>query len=513
MAISSIHIENGKPGYFAHNSREAETKNSIFTDEKNYCSCSKDEAFKIYRTELRKRKETYINNTKQKFQAKTVTHLSAILNFNKEHTPADIKKVCDHLEKILDTKVIQYSMHRDEGHTIEKNSEDIHNKLYETIDIKNYHAHIEFMGINSKGKSLKQKIDKPFLKKLQTDVAKILNMKRGQESGYSKEEYKKIQEQLEPIASYPSKKAYNNAFNKVAKELGYIKERKKPAKRLDTYQYKEFASKLGEKDKEIEELKEKINSLTSFNTTNLNDFNINNSFNKKLFNNMIWNTTKHIKKTSKTSTNISLIEKTNQEQQAKIKDLKQEVKDLREELKNTGMTRDDFKEIEDKNKELHKLIKQKDLSLSTLKNEIQTLKDKLQNKEQLEIAQGWKLDGQPITKDEVIKQLYQENKELKAKLQEKDQEIEDLKSDLAVLQKQSNAYYGLNQDLKEEINSLKSIINDLESQRTFLAEKSIKLSTNNDLHSNMEHLESIPDISHLEESSNQNSSRKKLVKK
>lgn len=295
MAISSIHIENGKPGYFAHNSREAETKNSIFTDEKNYCSCSKDEAFKIYRTELNKRKETYINNTKQKFQAKTVTHLSAILNFNKEHTPADIKKVCDHLEKILDTKVIQYSLHRDEGHTIEKNSEGIHNKLYETIDIKNYHAHIEFMGIDSNGKSLKQKIDKSFLKKLQTDVAKILNMKRGQESGYSKKEYKEIQDKLEPIASYPSKKAYNQAFNKVAKELGYIKERKKPVKRLDTYEYKEFASKLGEKDKEIEELKEKINSQTSFNTTNLNDFNINNSFNKKLFNNMLWTTSRHIK--------------------------------------------------------------------------------------------------------------------------------------------------------------------------------------------------------------------------
>lgn len=143
-------------------------------------------------------------------------------------------------------------MHRDEGHTIEKNSEDIHNKLYETVNIKNYHAHIEFMGIDSKGKSLKQKIDKPFLKKLQTDVAKILNLKRGQESGYSKEEYKKIQEQLDPIVSYPSKKVYNQAFNKVAKKLGYIKDRSKPVKRLDTYEYKDHASKLGNKDRELQ---------------------------------------------------------------------------------------------------------------------------------------------------------------------------------------------------------------------------------------------------------------------
>jgi len=118
-------------------------------------------------------------------------------------------------------------------------------------------------------------------------------------------------------------------------------------------------------------------------------------------------------------------------------------------------------------------------------HQIGQLKEQLEEKE---IAQGWKdteNPDTPLTKDEVIKQLYQENKELKAKLQEKDQEIEDLKSDLATLQKQSNAYYGLNQDLKEEINSLKSIINDLESQKRVLDDKSIELDTKNDSRPNM----------------------------
>jgi hypothetical protein len=321
MAISSIHIENGKAGYFAHNSRESETINSIFSDEKNYCSCSKNEAFKIYRSELNKRKEVYVNNTKQRFQGKTVTHLSAILNFNKEHTQADIKKICDHLEKLLDTKVIQFSMHRDEGHTIEKGSEDIHSKLYETVDIKNYHAHIEFMGIDSKGKSLKQKIDKPFLKQLQTDTANILNMQRGQQSGYSKDEYKKIQEQLEPIASYPSKKAYNQAFNKVAKELEYMKARKKPVKRLDTYEYKEYAKKLGIKDKEIQEIKEK-------------------------------------------QTDINL---------AKQKDLKEEVSRLRAELQGKSAIREDYAKLEELNRDLKQQIKDKSLTVIDLQDKIKGL--------------------------------------------------------------------------------------------------------------------------------------------
>ncbi|QKF80730.1 hypothetical protein [Halarcobacter ebronensis] len=316
MAISSIHIENGKLGYFAHNSRETETKNSIFTDEKNYCSCSKDEAFKIYRNELNKRKENYVNSTKQKFQPKTITHLSAILNFNKEHTAEDIKKVCNYLEELLDTKVIQYSMHRDEGHTIENSSEDIHNRLYETVDIKNYHAHIELMGIDSKGKSLKQKIDKPFLKQLQTDVAKILNMQRGQESGYSKEEYKKIQEQLDPLASYPSKKVYNQAFNKVAKELGYTKDRKKPTNRLDTYEFKDYAAKLGKKDKEINILKKDL---------------------------------------------------------AKQKDLKEEIAKLRIELKENTAVREDYAKLEQLNKELKQQIKDKNLTIEELQNKLKEL--------------------------------------------------------------------------------------------------------------------------------------------
>lgn len=170
MAISSIHIEAGHGGFFAHNSRESHTVNSVFTDEPNFCSCSKEQAFKTYRSELEKRTEAYTDRTSQKLQKNVLTHLSAIVNFNKEHTPEDMQKVCDLLERRFDTKVIQFSMHRDEG---------------KSIDDKNYHAHIEFMGLDSKGESVRRKLDRPTLRELQSDVAKLLKMERGHE--YAKE--------------------------------------------------------------------------------------------------------------------------------------------------------------------------------------------------------------------------------------------------------------------------------------------------------------------------------------
>lgn len=188
MATSSIHIDSGANGYFAHNSRESKTVNAIFDDEKNYCSCTNAEAFDLFKKELAIRSEAYQKRTGQKIQSKTVTHLSAIVNFNKEHTPEDIKKLCDYLEKELDTKVIQFAMHRDEGHIAENGEK-----------IKNYHAHIEFIGLDSLGNSIKRTLKKKELINLQSKTAEILGMQRGR---------------------------------------NYVAEKAKRPKRLDTYEFK-----------------------------------------------------------------------------------------------------------------------------------------------------------------------------------------------------------------------------------------------------------------------------------
>jgi hypothetical protein len=167
LAKSSIHIEKGKIGFLFHNDRTQKTVNSIFSDEENEYSNNGENAVQIFRNELKKRSDAYTKRTKQKLQKNAVTHLSAIVNLNANHKLEELYPICDLLEKTLDTKVFQVAIHRDEGHI--KNGK----------AIKNYHAHIEFLGLDSTGASVRRKLDKRFLSNLQEQVATLLQMERG----------------------------------------------------------------------------------------------------------------------------------------------------------------------------------------------------------------------------------------------------------------------------------------------------------------------------------------------
>ncbi len=167
---SSIHIAQGNPGFLSHNDRSRPTKNSIFRDEKNEVDHPHDEAFAIYRDELRKRSAAYTERTGQKMQKKTVTHLSAVINLEARHTLEDLKPLIEYIENALDTKIIQVAIHRDEGHIDPDTGK----------PIKNYHAHIEMMGIDSRGRSIRRKLTRSFLRDLQSKTAEILGMERGE---------------------------------------------------------------------------------------------------------------------------------------------------------------------------------------------------------------------------------------------------------------------------------------------------------------------------------------------
>lgn len=188
MAQSSIHIESGNLGSIYHNDRSKPTLNSIFNDEPNEIDCTNKKAYQIYREELEKRTLAYTQKTKQNIQKNTVTHLSAIVNLNKNHNLNDLNELKNYLEKTLNTKVFQIAIHKDEGHIDTNNNQ-----------IKNYHAHIEFMGLDSQGNSVRRKLTKSYLSNLQTFTAQSLSMQRG---------------------------------------INYTQEKKRRPKRLDTYEYK-----------------------------------------------------------------------------------------------------------------------------------------------------------------------------------------------------------------------------------------------------------------------------------
>ena len=247
MAKSSIHIQRAVEGSVGHNSREHFSYSVVFTDdgEQNECTHTVDEAYSIYREELHQRTQAYTERTGQKLQKSAVTQLSAILNLEQHHTLKDLESIKNHLEKTFGTKVYQMAIHRDEGKLISKidgtelysgkdfylNTEnkkfyydkqftkEIDLKDYEIV--KNYHAHIEMMGLDKDGNAIRQKMNKRVLKEMQTFVAKELKMERGKENvSYSQDEMKQILSVTGNKSDYESNTLFAKKFNEVAKELG-----------------------------------------------------------------------------------------------------------------------------------------------------------------------------------------------------------------------------------------------------------------------------------------------------
>ncbi len=191
---SSIHfapVDRGKTAhYLRHNDRGDPTKNSIFDQSKNFYSAPADAALALYEKEISRRKREYRRRVGKKLPSHTKLHISAIVNLDEKHTSDDLAKVVDYLEKELGTKVFQYAIHRDEGWRDENGKPHI-----------NYHGHIEMLGLDDEGRSVRRKLDRKTLIQIQDEVASILGMPRG---------------------------------------VCYAKERKPRPKRLDTYEYKRF---------------------------------------------------------------------------------------------------------------------------------------------------------------------------------------------------------------------------------------------------------------------------------
>jgi len=254
---SSIHIEQVKTGSFLHNDRTMKVSYLISSSENNYCSTSSSEAQKKYNKLKITATENYKNRTGQKLQKKAITHLTAIVNLKANHTEQDLQKVCDYLEQTFDTKIIQTSIHRDEGHITENGEA-----------IKNYHAHIEFMGLDSFGASIRRKFTKGSLSELQTVTSELLQMERG--TNYAKEqlprperlatyEFKKVKEQEEKIIKAKVKD--------LKKEISDLRAalQEKNATRADYVKLealnKELKERIKDKDLSIEELHTTVKTL------------------------------------------------------------------------------------------------------------------------------------------------------------------------------------------------------------------------------------------------------------
>ena len=391
MAVSSIHIEAGKLGYCYHNTRQRATKNSIFPENKVEYDNSAEDAIKIFRDELKKREILYTKRTGKKLHSKTIKHLSAIINLEKHHTIEDVKKIAEFLEKELGTKVFQVAVHRDEGWIDENNIKHV-----------NYHGHIEFLGLDEEGRSVRKKLDRKFLIQLQSKVAEILKMKRG---------------------------------------INYSKTKKPRPKRLDTYEYKKYAKDLYTEKISVKKLKSEISELRKM------MIEVNKDLVDKLFTKEDYNRLSKIKQKIKKTVDLD-------EVYADFYIFKTEIKKRIEDLKNEN---ESLKKKEDNDEMLYNLL----IENKKLKKEIKKLKEENKNPKPVPEPEPKR---EEIKQEEKAVKLECVFEPFRLKLLNLQTEYNNLQTEYNDLEDKYNDLKQENDDLRDENNNLKEEKSDLESK-------------------------------------------------
>ncbi|CZE48838.1 hypothetical protein [Campylobacter geochelonis] len=193
---SSINFRQMITAAFWHNAREGFQAKSVFQKftHLNECNLSATEARKKA-TEL---KQTAISNYEkkfnQKFQGKDENIFwECVLNLGENHTMKDVEKVADLIQQKLGYTPIQMAIHRDEGHWEGDKF------------IPNLHAHICFFCLDEDGRNLARKNyrNRQLMSEIQTQVAEILNLERGEIGSKNKRlehrEYKLMKQLTAPL--------------------------------------------------------------------------------------------------------------------------------------------------------------------------------------------------------------------------------------------------------------------------------------------------------------------------
>lgn len=253
MAKSSINFQKSKGHSYDHNFRKDEPnyllkpadrlENFYWQNEKSAREIF-DEELKSYGTKKGKR-PTFENS-----------HWEAVLNLNKNHTLEDVQKVVEYIEQKFNITCATIAVHRDEGHY--KNDKPQHN----------FHAHITFVTVKDGQQNWrKEKIKPADLRELQTAVAEMLQMERGQENSeaerLSHKQYKKAAQQKEQLEAEILTLKERNAILEQARkdskgqeystkayhsELGAIKKNKQ---RYTAQQLEQLLDELKEKHKRL----------------------------------------------------------------------------------------------------------------------------------------------------------------------------------------------------------------------------------------------------------------------
>ena len=219
--ISSINFKKSNPIQTRHNDRDLPPNYLIggaFESNRNHAK-----ALTLRNVIIQNAIEAY-NRTKPpkapNFKAKSY-EWSAVCNIKPDTTMQDLERLAKHFETKYGFQCYQIAIHRDEGHIDDNGLEQI-----------NHHAHLEFITLDKEtGRSLfRAELQRPkALRQIQTEVAEILQMERGEDKRVSKKErieprkYGAMKEQERKALRFEKalmKNAGQNFIVPICEELG-----------------------------------------------------------------------------------------------------------------------------------------------------------------------------------------------------------------------------------------------------------------------------------------------------
>ncbi len=242
MAKSSANFQKATAHSEAHNLRKDEPKYLLPKEHRlpNEIWQHPEPEVEIFKKSAAKQK----TGRKPKF---VNSRWEGIINFNKNHSMEDMKKVAKHIEKKFNITCTGIFMHRDEGHLNERG-----------VPIYNLHAHLNFVTHKDGKQNWRKAFIKPQqLRELQTEVAEILGMERGK-SGKKRLDHRQFkQAKQEESTHLATQAALKKEISKLRAELqaqGAVREDYAKLEQLA----KELKERVREKDLTIEELKNRL---------------------------------------------------------------------------------------------------------------------------------------------------------------------------------------------------------------------------------------------------------------
>jgi hypothetical protein len=465
--ISSINFKKSIPINTEHNDRTLAPNYLIDKEKGVECNRNAEKARELKNQIINEAKETYQNQVKQKFQAKSF-EWSAVVNIKPDTTMQDLENLAKHFNDKYGFQCYQIAIHRDEGHKDENGEKQI-----------NQHAHMEFITLDKEtGKQNFKMRDfsKQKMREIQTEVAEILQMERGKDkrlTGANRIEprkYAQLKEQ-EKAAIKETKIKVAKQIKELKTELEAVKLSKKEIKEQFEAFRKENAGQGLAKEffRELSEEKKKQLQEPSYTQDEL----------KAYFTELL---EKHTSKKKGLFSEKEVIdyEKIIQEQQQTISDLNAKNDNLKQ-IANKSIEFIDQKVEIDLNAKFDLLKQQKEIYLNEqLENERKKLK-----KAQLEAEQKQKQASEnfnyflkrsrELRESQAVKEAIaikdKEIEDIKAK---NDQKISELKTENEATKQENIKLYNENKDLKTKLTRYKETIKKLWNKYKSLLKDKLK---------------------------------------